>query len=260
MKPLRIPIIVLIIAVILIAVSFVNKTGATKVGRDLAGDGFAVLELFTSEGCSSCPPADELLGRIQQEAGNKPVYVLAYHVDYWDRNGWKDIFSNHAFTERQYNYSRRFADQVYTPQVIVNGKTEFVGSDAVAANAAIEKALSTPAARTLSIDASQKGDSMKISYQVGGKLNRIKLMIAVVQKHAVSKVKAGENGGRTLSHPQIVRDLHSFNIDPGSNGYVQISLPEGFNTMDWEIIGFLQDRETGVIYAAERDRDFSSIR
>lgn len=252
MKSIRISVITAIAALMIGAVLFANKSAASKTNRDIAGDGFALLELFTSEGCSSCPPADELLGRIQQEAGNKPVYVLAYHVDYWDRNGWKDAFSNPAFTKRQYDYSRRFADQIYTPQVIVNGKTEFVGSNTAAVNNAIEKALSIPATRSLFISASQTGDSIKVNYEVSGNMNRVKLMIAVVQKHAVSEVKAGENKGRTLSHPQIVRGLYSFNLSSGNKGIEQIPVPADFDPQGWEIIGFLQDRETGAIHAAER--------
>ena len=89
--------------------------------------GFAVLELFTSEGCSSCPPADELIERIQKEAGDKSVYILAYHVDYWNRLGWKDAFSQPEFSKRQYWYHQLFTSQVYTPQLIINGQNEFVG-------------------------------------------------------------------------------------------------------------------------------------
>lgn len=88
----------------------------------------AVVELFTSEGCSSCPPADKLLRTIQAES--KDVYVLSYHVDYWDRLGWKDPFSQAAFTERQRDYAQQFnLESIYTPQVVINGVKEFVGSD-----------------------------------------------------------------------------------------------------------------------------------
>jgi len=126
------------------------------------GDGFAVLELFTSEGCSSCPPADELLARIQKECGNRPVYILAYHVDYWNRPGWKDSFSKPGFSKRQYQYSHQLNVQVYTPQLIVNGQAEFVGSDAPAITSAIENALGSKTSTMLTLEAEQKGNQVHI--------------------------------------------------------------------------------------------------
>ncbi|RYG27808.1 MAG: DUF1223 domain-containing protein [Chitinophagaceae bacterium] len=251
MKRIKITVVVALALSVTTATFSVNKSAASR-SRDIAGDGFAILELFTSEGCSSCPPADDLLGRLQEEAGTKPVYVLSYHVDYWDQNGWKDVFSNPAFTKRQYDYSRRFNDQVYTPQVIVNGKIEFVGSNEKTARKAISNALATPASRSLLATAIQKGQSLQISYEVSGKADGVKLMLAVVQKHAMSKIKAGENEGRTLSHPQIVRDLHSVALRGEGKASVQIPLPADFDATSWEVIGFLQEKETGEIYAAER--------
>ena len=252
MKPIKMSAICAVIMVVLVTAVFVNKSAASKVNRNISGDGFAVLELFTSEGCSSCPPADALLARIQKEAGNKPVYVLAYHVDYWDRLGWKDIFSNPLFTKRQYQYSRQFTGQVYTPQVVVNGKTEFVGSDEPAANSAIKDALKGSGQGSLILKGQQQGGKIKVDYQVVGSTKNNQLLLAVVQKHAVSKVESGENGGRTLNHAQIVRNLYTFDLKSGNNGSEQVELPNGFNAQDWEIVGFLQNPETGVINAANR--------
>ena len=100
------------------------------VSKKRVADGFAVVELFTSEGCSSCPPADELVARIQKENSDQPVYILSFHVDYWNNLGWKDPFSSAAYSKRQKEYANRLNLQsIYTPQVIVNGRTEFVGSD-----------------------------------------------------------------------------------------------------------------------------------
>lgn len=252
MKSIKMSAIGALIVVVLVTVVFINKSAASKVNRNVAGDGFAVLELFTSEGCSSCPPADALLARIQKEAGNKPIYVLAYHVDYWDRLGWKDVFSSSVFTKRQYQYSRQFTGQVYTPQVIVNGKTEFIGSDESAANSAIKDALKGPGQGSLVLKGQLQPGKVKIDYQIAGNTSNSQLLIAVVQKHAVSKVERGENEGRTLSHAQIVRNLYTFDLKSGKNGTEQVDLPNNFNAQDWEIVGFLQDPETGVINAATR--------
>ncbi|MCR8557294.1 DUF1223 domain-containing protein [Mucilaginibacter sp. BJC16-A38] len=252
MKPIKLSVIGAAFVLLVITAALVTKSFASKTNRSIAGDGFAVLELFTSEGCSSCPPADELLARIQRENGNKPVYVLAFHVDYWNRQGWKDVFSNPLFSKRQYQYSSSFTGQVYTPQVIVNGKSEFVGGDENAAQNALNDALSAHATESLSLKGEQHARKMKIDYQLEGNTKDNQLVIAVVEKHAVSKVTKGENEGRTLHHAQIVRNLYTFDLKTGKNGSVQIDLPADFDAKDWEIVGLLQSPDTRVINAAGR--------
>jgi hypothetical protein len=253
MKPLKTIATGVVIILTLCFATLINRSAASKPhNATIRGDGFVVLELFTSEGCSSCPPADELLARIQQEAGNTPVYVLAYHVDYWNRLGWKDIFSKPEFSKRQYQYSRQLGAQVYTPQLIVNGKAEFVGSDEAAITSAVKTALESKSSIALTVQAGLKGAKININYQTKGNTAAHQLLLALVQKHAVSKVANGENGGRTLHHVQIVRNLYTFDIEPGQQGAKQIEIPDGFNTNEWEIIGLLQDQQTGAIEGAAR--------
>src|SRR6187402_1594915 len=104
------------------------KTEKAKLATT-TNNGFAVVELYTSEGCSSCPPADELVSKIQKESNGQPVYILAFHVDYWNRLGWKDVFGDAAYSKRQNDYAQYLKlPSVYTPQIVVNGKKEFVGS------------------------------------------------------------------------------------------------------------------------------------
>lgn len=243
--------------VLMLTLCFATLTGNWKITKAqntiTSGDGFAVLELFTSEGCSSCPPADELLARIQKETSNSPVYILAFHVDYWNRLGWKDGFSKPEFSKRQYQYSRQLNAQVYTPQLIVNGKAEFVGSDEPAITSAIKDALGDKTATVLTLKAEQNGNQVHISYQIDGSAPADRLILAIVQKQAMSKVTGGENGGRTLSHVQIVRDIYNMNIT-ARHGHQQITVPEAFNVNDWEIIGLLQDEQTGAIQGATRVR------
>src|ERR1700733_13645315 len=132
----------LLIIVSLITTSFSCDDSPAKNSAIANSDkGFAVVELFTSEGCSSCPPADKAVAKLLQEhAGN--VYVLGYHVDYWDNLGWKDIFSNAAYTQRQKEYAKIFKlSSVYTPQVILNGTEQFVGSDENKLNTGVKKNL-----------------------------------------------------------------------------------------------------------------------
>src|SRR5580693_8460725 len=126
-----------------------DKSAPARQDPSAAPKGFAVVELFTSEGCSSCPPADQLVARIQQEEKDLPVYILAFHVDYWDRLGWKDAFSDARYTQRQNHYASWLNLQsVYTPQIIVNGRKEFVGSQENILRSAIQSGLDqSPAAQ-----------------------------------------------------------------------------------------------------------------
>ncbi|SHH76289.1 DUF1223 domain-containing protein [Flavobacterium johnsoniae] len=215
--------------------------------------GFALLELYTSEGCSSCPPADELLGKIQNELKDKNVYVLSYHVDYWDKQGWKDIFSNADFTKRQYDYAKYMEkDPIYTPQVIINGKIDYVGSQETSLRNGIKSALSKPVSTNLSLEASQNANSLSVNYNVEGTSKNSRLLIAVVQKEAKSNVKKGENAHRVLSHYQIVRNLQSVDLNKAKKGTALVHLPKNYNTQDFEIIGFVQDMNSGAILEVKR--------
>jgi len=214
--------------------------------------GFALLELYTSEGCSSCPPADELLGKIQNEYKDKNVYVLAYHVDYWDKQGWKDIFSNADFTKRQYDYAQFMGKEpIYTPQVIINGKTDYIGSQETSLRNGIKLALSKPAAVDLSLETKQQNDKLSLNYSINGTFKNSHLLIAVVQKSAKSNVKRGENAHRVLSHYQIVQRLQTIDLKV-AKGNSTITLPKNFNTQDFEIIGFVQDIKSGAILGVKR--------
>lgn len=218
-----------------------------------AKKGIAVLELFTSEGCSSCPPADALMGKIQNEYKDKEVYVLAYHVDYWDREGWKDVFSNPEYTKRQYSYARWLGvESVYTPQVVINGKSEHIASQENIVRGSMAKTLAKPATADVTLKAAQKNDKLTVSYTISGASGSSVLQLAVVQKAAKTNVKRGENGGRILFHYQIVRRFKSTIISTTGNGNTEISLPKDFNTKDFEVIGFIQDTNTGAILGADK--------
>lgn len=215
--------------------------------------GFALLELFTSEGCSSCPPADELMGEIQNEYKDNNLYVLAYHVDYWDKQGWKDIFSNPDYTQRQYEYAKFLGKEpVYTPQLIVNGKADYIASQENVVRNAIKTALSKPAVVSVSLEASEINNSLSVKYAIEGASKNSRLLIAVVQKAAKSNVKRGENAHRILSHYQIVQHLHAVNLNKDKSGIAIVHLPKDFNTKDWEVIGFVQDRNDGIILGANK--------
>lgn len=211
-----------------------------------------MVELFTSEGCSSCPPADQLVARIQQEDKDQPVYILAFHVDYWDRLGWKDAFSDPRYTQRQNRYASWLnLPSVYTPQIVVNGRKEFVGSQENTLRNAIDGGLEQTSATELTLS-NIRLDGGKVSWQFGVKNAAAgsSLIVALVERSATSRVKAGENSGRTLSHVQIVRDLSSTPIGTGNGGSGSLQLPQGTASRDEELIAFVQRNDNGQIVAA----------
>jgi hypothetical protein len=231
--------------------AFINVKLLNNVSND--NKGFAVIELFTSEGCSSCPPADALVAKIQKESKDKPVYILAYHVDYWNRLGWKDQFSSAEYSGRQNDYANYLHLQtVYTPQIVVNGKIEFVGSEESALRNAIKNSLQKAPTAQLSLNILKVDQNQAtIKYNTEGTDKNTTLLIALVQKNAQTKVERGENGGRTLSHVQIVRKLQKVPLN-GNNGQADIALPNGFSQDKWEIIGLLQNISTGAITGASK--------
>jgi hypothetical protein len=214
--------------------------------------GFAVVELFTSEGCSSCPPADQLVARIQQEDKDQPVYILAFHVDYWDRLGWKDAFSDTRYTQRQNRYASWLDLQsVYTPQIVVNGRKEFVGSQESTLRSAIDRGLDqTPAAQLTIGDVRLDQGKVYWHYDVKNAAANSSLIVALVQRSATTDVKAGENSGRTLSHVQIVRNLSSTEVGMGAGGTGSLQLPQGLTAGNEELIAFVQSDDNGQIVAA----------
>lgn len=238
----------LLIASTIVAVACINKRSVAD-----AGKGFAVIELFTSEGCSSCPPADALVAKIQKESSGQPIYILAFHVDYWDRLGWKDMFSSAAFTHRQNQYAKWLhVSEIYTPQAVVNGQKEFVGSEEGTLRSAIKTNLQKQAAAQLSLSDIKLGkDKATLQYQTQGNTAGTVLVLALVQKSAQTKVERGENSGRMLSHVQIVRGLESFPLK-ADKGVASITLPKGFDPKAFELIAILQNTATGAISAAAK--------
>ncbi len=215
--------------------------------KPTAEKSFALVELFTSEGCSSCPSADELTARIQRENNDKPVYVLAYHVDYWDRLGWKDSFSSPLWSQRQRQYATWMKKgNVYTPQVVVNGKTEFVGSDERSFRKALQQAFASKSPELL-LSVEQLNATRALIRTGYSPAKGTVLYVACVQKAASIRVSRGENAGRTLSHTNIVRSLQQ--VVP-ANAKISIKLPPGFDPKSWEIIGFVQDIGNGAIISA----------
>ncbi|QEC77149.1 DUF1223 domain-containing protein [Mucilaginibacter ginsenosidivorax] len=243
----------LTVAVLATSAFTVTGSAANKNHSKVSVSGFAVVELFTSEGCSSCPPADELVSRIQKEDADKPVYILAFHVDYWNRLGWKDPFSSADYSKRQNQYANWLNLQsVYTPQIVVNGHKEFVGSEEGTLRNAITAGLRAAPAGGLTLNAQNTAGHIAVQYKAEGAGKNTTLLLALVQKNGQTKVQRGENGGRTLSHVQIVRNLQSVALNTGGTGTANIALPNGFSAAGCEVIGFVQNNGTGAILAAAK--------
>lgn len=177
-----------------------------------------LVELFTSEGCSSCPPADRLLQRLDSE-----TIVLSEHVDYWDHQGWKDRFSSYAFTKRQEAYARLFSlDSTYTPEMVIDGAVEFVGSDSARAAREIAKAARRPKAEVRLIRMPPGG----LRIEVDSAPSYGAVMLALADPTAQSQVGGGENKGHSLTHVAVVRSLRKIGeVKRGAAFRTDIRLP-----------------------------------
>ena len=204
-------------------------------------NGFALLELYTSEGCSSCPPADEIVSALPKIYGSG-VYVMTFHVDYWDRFGWKDPFSNAGYTRRQkeYNIALSPMPDIFTPQVIINGKMELVGSDEPRIRAAIDSELVHTVNPAIEASAhSTDNATITVDYTLSGK-SPGEFRAALIQLQATTNVQKGENAGRRLQHADIVRDLRS---SGKRSGALKLTLPAGLTPNDCKVLVFLQDKD-----------------
>lgn len=213
-----------------------------------------VVELFTSQGCSSCPPADRLLSELG-ERGQGKIVPLAYHVDYWNHIGWTDPFSSAEWTRRQQGYGRRLqVDSPYTPQVVVDGSVELVGSDARALESAVAVASRRPAA-SIDLRVEPRGPTVFVEAAVdlpeplrGRTWN---LMLALYETELSTAVGRGENSGRTLRNDYVVRSLERLAaVKASSREEKSVTLASGWNPAHVGVAVFLQDPVTLEIRGA----------
>jgi len=217
--------------------------------------GFAVVELFTSEGCSSCPPADKVFAELAKRGRQgEPIYCLGFHVDYWDKLGWKDEFAENAFTQRQLGYMHKLkVDDVYTPQTIVNGTSQYVGSRKAEIEQAVARGLQTPAQERLRLTPKLSGDGkmLTLQYAVNGDAKPLFLNLAVTQTAAENDVTAGENKDRKLQHAAVVRRFKVAHEDSElPSGSWTVELPEDLEPTEATVIGYLQNRSTFRVVSA----------
>jgi hypothetical protein len=206
-----------------------------------------VVELFTSEGCSSCPSADELLSRLDREFPEYEIITLGEHVDYWDELGWRDRYSSPLFSARQSEYGQLFrVESVYTPQMVINGQAQCLGSDLDAVRQAIKAVARAPQAR-LEI-ANRDHDTLDIRVgQFPQGVRETEILLAIVEDNIRSQVGAGENAGRRLLHNSVVRSMTRLaTVDPKKNpGYsaeMKLNVGRNWDRRNLRIILLAQDR------------------
>jgi hypothetical protein len=221
-----------------------------------------VVELFTSEGCSSCPPADALLKQLseRQSVQGAQIVALEEHVDYWNHLGWKDPYSSNEFSQRQSDYAQVFGtDGVYTPQMVVDGQNEFVGSRSLAAKEAIEKAANRPKAEVVLVPSANSSPG-KPAFEVQVKSldgisvrGETELWVAVTEKGLQTDVKAGENSGETLKHAAVVRTLQRIDTIRDPAGYhkqIQFAVDPGWRKENLAVVVFLAEKSSRKIIGA----------
>jgi hypothetical protein len=246
-----VPWIVGIVTVAAIGLGFFRKAVAFSETNGASDGAPVVIELFTSEGCSSCPPADALISELG--SSTKSVIPLAYHVDYWNHLGWADPFSSHQWSERQSDYARAMnLDGEYTPQMVIGGAWQCGGSDAGSIERAVAAARSQPALGRTSIQTSlAAAGSRKLQVKVNAQLltagpGRLVVMLAIYESGLVSKIGAGENGGREITYDYTVRKLlPAFELDAAQPGsFVQemtIDLDRSWSVDHLGVAAFIQD-------------------
>ncbi len=253
----------------LCALAFLSRSGDAappESSRPAATGGPVVLELFTSQGCSSCPPADRLLTRLSKDPGLAGrVIPLAFHVDYWDYIGWQDPFASPRWSERQCEYARTFrSNRVYTPQLVVGGRTECVGSQEAMVRKQVDVVLAAPPAGRVTLETAAdgltgNGDS-RLSVRAGAEMQAaagasLDLWVVVWETGLETRVGAGENASTTLRDDYVVRRLEKALTLPGKAGArdsreIVLGLDKRWKRENLGVAAFLQDPATRTIHGA----------
>src|SRR6202048_2525616 len=248
-------------ALAVISVQYVHGASAPAVnGRDAVSRTPGLIELFTSEGCPSCPPADALLEKLDrsQPVNGAELIVLSEHVDYWNDIGWKDPYSSHEYSERQSAYAARFGlGTIYTPQMIVDGHFEFVGSDERRARETIAnatKVMKTP----VSVASSLSDEKTAVLHIETGPLpssstaESAGIFLAIADDRDESHVSRGENAGRTLMHVAVLRSLVRIAAVDKSAGFardIKLDL-SAKNSRNLRVAIIVQEADAGRVWGA----------
>jgi len=260
----RLLVICLALALLLLSATQSNEVSraatASEQASAAANSPVVLVELFTSEGCSTCPPADKLLADFDQKQPIAGVQVIALseHVDYWNHLGWRDPFSSVVFSQRQDDYARALAlKDVYTPQMIVDGQTAFVGSKADVAREAIASAARAPKADMSLIVKAATPRAVRLAVRVANlppeaSSDSMDVMLAITENGLASSVSRGENAGRRLVHAAVARKLirigtikgQSFSAEPS------VDLDSAWKRQNLKAIAFVQGRASRHVLGA----------
>ncbi len=217
----------------LLFIALIVLLTSAEPSKDATFKPIVVLELFTSQGCSSCPPADDLLNNIKKNYDQSEVVALSYHVDYWNYIGWKDPFSKAEFSDKQRRYGKKFNNStIYTPQMVVNGKEHFVGSNEGILKSKIKSYLGKKAENSISISNVKKSDtSISFDYHVEGDISNKKLLIALTIDERTTSISRGENKNRSLKNSNIVVEQMEINLN-SKTGKTTVTIPQLVKSSD----------------------------
>lgn len=248
-------------ALLLLAVLFAPLLLVTGADVPRGASSPVLVELFTSEGCSSCPPADKLLQELdRQSTASAPVIVLSEHVDYWNHIGWKDPYSSAFFSQRQNTYRGHLGlDSVYTPQMIIDGTTEFVGNDSRRAEKAIAEARNTPKTPVRISAISASGGFLRafVEAEMPGAAHNPEVFVVLALDHAESQVSAGENSGRHLTHVGVVQALVKIgSLERGQtfSKNIELKLDPHVDRSNLRLIAFVQEPGPGKVLGAAQEK------
>jgi hypothetical protein len=218
-----------------------------------------LVELFTSQGCSSCPPADRLLARLAAEPGERTVIPLAFHVDYWNHLGWQDPFSSPRWSERQRRYGVAFgAGRIYTPELVVAGRADCVGTDAAALRRLVAAAAAEPVTATVAVDPAARAGAVwpariRAQRQRAAGAPAAEVLVAIYENGLETPVRRGENADRRLRNDRVVRHLARAGSLPAGGGEVDTRLDLPIDA-GWSrrlgIVAFVQEPSTLRVLAA----------
>lgn len=215
-----------------------------------------LIELFTSEGCATCPPADKILAYLekQQPATQADIITLALHVDYWDYIGWKDEFASPLFSQRQEVYGQKFKlESIYTPQMIIDGETEFVGNEPGKAVSTVIKAAQNQKAI---VEIARANEKLKINITDFPAHEESTVYLVFAEDNLSNRVKRGENAGQKLEHVSVAREMKSIGlIDAKTNAFAfetSLALQPKWETKNLKIIVFAQENASRKIWAVNR--------
>lgn len=237
---------------------FALALAGSAVGSHAAPPTPVLVELFTSEGCSDCPPADAVLQKLidTQPVAGAVIVGLGQHVDYWDRLGWKDRFSSAALTGRQQAYATRFrSESIYTPQIVVDGRAGLVGSDAGAARRAIERSLAAPHGTVRAVVDAETAGVLVVSVTASdlprvARGDRADLVVAITEDQLRSDVTRGENKGRVLTHAAVVRYVATIGEAGGPPVRAEVALSPEWRRDHLKVVAFVQEQHGRGILAS----------